>query len=41
MKRIAKDASSDLHITVTPEVSALTAVAEVDVRGYCESDYVR
>lgn len=40
MKHMAKDASSDLHITVTPEVSALTVVAEVDVTGYCESDYV-
>ncbi|RMC15169.1 hypothetical protein DUI87_07351 [Hirundo rustica rustica] len=36
---IAKDASSDLHINVTPEVNALTVVAEVDVTGYCESDY--
>lgn len=41
MKHIAKDALSDLHITVAPEVNALTVVAEVDVTGYCESDYVR
>lgn len=40
MKHIAKDALSDLYITVTPGVNALTALAEVDVTGYCESDYV-
>lgn len=41
MKHIAKDALSDLYITVTPEVKALTVLAEVDVTGYCESDYAR
>lgn len=41
MKHIAKDALSDLYITVTPGVNALTVLAEVDVTGYCESHYVR